>query len=40
MDLTSHSGVLLMMSGGGLRKFGLYSLVSLYEVKKEVWKTL
>ena len=40
MVLTFHSGVLLMMLDGGLRKFGPCSLVSLYGVKRKVWKML
>jgi hypothetical protein len=37
---TSHSGVSSMMSGGGSKKFGPCSGVSLYGVKRDAWKML
>jgi hypothetical protein len=37
---TFHSGVLSIMSGGGSKKFGPCSEVSLYGVKRDAWKTL
>ena len=40
MVSTSHSGVSSMILGHSSRKLGLCSLVSLYGVKREAWKTL
>ena len=40
IDSTSHSDVSSMMSGGGSRKFGPCSSVSLYGVKRGAWKML
>ena len=37
---TSHSGVSSIISGGGSKKFGPCSGVSLYGVKRDAWKTL
>jgi len=37
---TSHSGVSSIISGGGSKKFGPCSDVSLYGVKRDAWKTL
>jgi hypothetical protein len=37
---TSHSGVSSMISGGGSKKFGPCSGVSLYRVKRDAWKML
>jgi hypothetical protein len=37
---TSHSGVSSMISGGGSKKFGPCSGVSLYGVKRDAWKML
>ena len=36
---TLYSSSLSIRSGGGRRKFGLCSEVSLYVVRREVWKT-
>ena len=37
---TSHLGVSSMISGGGSKKFGPCSGVSLYGVKRDAWKML
>ena len=37
---TFHSGVLSMILGGGSKKLGPCSGVSLYGVKREAWKML